>query len=136
MGSAGPARCVRATRPGDLVCRDRFYTGKLKGVGRVWQLTACDAAASYGIAQVIRGAPRASHAAAFLTERVLPAYRRAGHGVRAVLTDGGMEVVQIPPAMMKDFQARTAPLLDAFLKRVPASEKPVKAFLAEVKRSA
>src|ERR1043166_5647654 len=50
------------------------------------------------------------------------------------LTDGGMEVVQIPPAMMKDFQARTAPLLDAFLKRVPASEKPVKAFLAEVKR--
>ena len=43
------------------------------------------------------------------------------------LTDGGMEVVQIPPAMMKDFQAKTAPLLDAFLKRVPA-EKPVKAF--------
>src|SRR6186713_1655025 len=51
------------------------------------------------------------------------------------LTDGGMELVQIPPAMMKDFQAKTAPLLDAFLKRVPASEKPVKAFLAEVKRS-
>ena len=51
------------------------------------------------------------------------------------LTDGGMEVVQIPPAMMKDFQAKTAPLQDAFLKRVPASEKPVKAFLAEVKRS-
>jgi hypothetical protein len=37
---------------------------------------------------------------------------------------------------MKDFQARTAPLLDAFLKRVPASAKPVRAFLAEVKRSA
>src|SRR6266446_5745698 len=52
------------------------------------------------------------------------------------LTDGGMEVVQIPPAMMKDFQAKTAPLQDAFLKRVPASEKPVKAFLAEVKRGA
>ena len=51
------------------------------------------------------------------------------------LTDGGMEVVQIPPAMMKDFQARTAPLLDAFLKRVPAAEKSVKAFLAEVKRA-
>ena len=46
------------------------------------------------------------------------------------LTDGGMEVVQIPPAMMKDFQAKTAPLLDAFLKRVPASEKPVKALLS------
>jgi hypothetical protein len=47
-----------------------------------------------------------------------------------------MEVVTIPPAMMKEFQAKTAPLLDAFLKRVPASEKPVRAFLAEVKRSA
>jgi len=51
------------------------------------------------------------------------------------LTDGGMEVVQMPPAMMADFRARTAPLLDAFLKRVPASEKPVRAFLAEVKRT-
>jgi TRAP-type C4-dicarboxylate transport system substrate-binding protein len=50
------------------------------------------------------------------------------------LKEGGMEVVQIPPAMMKNFQAKTAPLLDAFLKRVPASEKPVRAFLAEVKR--
>ena len=37
--------------------------------------------------------------------------------------------------MMKDFQAKTAPLLGCFLKRVPASEKPVKAFLAEVKRA-
>src|SRR5205085_54997 len=36
------------------------------------------------------------------------------------LTDGGMEIVQIPPAMMKEFQAKTAPLQDAFLKRVPA----------------
>ena len=51
------------------------------------------------------------------------------------LKEGGMEVVPVPPAMMKDFQARTAPLLEAFLKRVPASEKPVKAFLAEMKRS-
>jgi transposase InsO family protein len=84
-------RHIEAERPGDLVCLDGFYIGKLKGVGRVWQLTACDAAASYGIAQVIRGAPRAPQAAAFLTERVLPVYPRAGHGVRAVLTDGGRE---------------------------------------------
>ena len=82
---------IEAERPGDLVCLDGFYIGKLKGVGRVWQLTACDAAASYGIAQVIRGAPRGPQAAAFLAERVLPVYRRAGHRVRAVLTDGGME---------------------------------------------
>jgi hypothetical protein len=45
-----------------------------------------------------------------------------------------MEVVQIPEAMMKEFRARTAPLLEAFLKRVPAAEKPVRAYLAEMKR--
>ena len=50
------------------------------------------------------------------------------------LTEGGMEVVPVPPAMMKDFRAKTAPLLDDFLKRVPAAEKPVKAYLAEMKR--
>jgi len=50
------------------------------------------------------------------------------------LKEGGMEVVQIPEAMMKEFRARTAPLLEAFLKRVPAAEKPVRAYLAEMKR--
>jgi transposase InsO family protein len=85
------ARHIEAERPGDLVCLDSFYIGKLKGVGRVWQLTACDAATSYGIAQVVRGTPRPAVGAAFLAERVLPIYRRAGHPVRAVLTDQGIE---------------------------------------------
>jgi TRAP-type C4-dicarboxylate transport system substrate-binding protein len=52
----------------------------------------------------------------------------------ARLKEGGMEVVTIPPAMMADFRARTAPLLGDFLKRVPAAEAPVKAYLAEMKR--
>lgn len=82
---------VEAERPGDLVCFDSFYIGKLKGVGSLWQLTACDAACSYGLAQVVRGAPRTATAIAFLRERVLPAYRRAGHRVRAGLTDRGAE---------------------------------------------
>jgi len=38
-------------------------------------------------------------------------------------------------AMMAEFRARSAPLLDAFLKRVPAAEKAVRAYLAEMKRS-
>jgi transposase InsO family protein len=84
-------RHVEAERPGDLVCLDGFYIGNLKGVGKLWQLTACDAATSYGIAQVINAHPTAAHAARFLTARVLPAFRRAGHAVRAVLTDGGPE---------------------------------------------
>src|SRR5262245_1576130 len=50
------------------------------------------------------------------------------------LKEGGMEVVPVTDAMMTDIRARTAPLLEAFLKRVPAADKPVRAYLAEVKR--
>lgn len=82
---------VEAQRPGDLVSLDCFYVGHLKGVGKVWQLTACDAACSYGVAQTIVGAPRPPLTARFLVDRVGPAYRRAGHRVRAVLTDNGAE---------------------------------------------
>ena len=52
----------------------------------------------------------------------------------ARLKEGGMEVANIPPAMMKDFRAKTEPLLGEFLKKVPAAEAPVKAYLAEMKR--
>ncbi len=44
---------VEAEQPRELVCLDYFYIGKLKGVGRVWQLTACDAASSYGAGQIV-----------------------------------------------------------------------------------
>ncbi|MDR7522592.1 MAG: hypothetical protein QN168_09035 [Armatimonadota bacterium] len=73
-----------------MVSLDAFYIGKLKGVGKVWQLTACDAACSYALAVVVlrvtvQGTIR------FLREHVVPAYRRAGHPIEAVLTDGGPE---------------------------------------------
>ena len=29
------------------------YMGKLKGVGKVWQVTACDVASSYGVARIL-----------------------------------------------------------------------------------
>jgi transposase InsO family protein len=81
---------VEAQRPGDLVCLDAFYIGKLKGVDKVWQLTACDAACSYGLATLV---PRVTQQAAiqFLHQHVAPAYERAGHRIHAVLTDGGPE---------------------------------------------
>lgn len=81
---------VEAQHPGDLVCLDAFYIGKLKGVGKVWQLTACDAACSYGIATLV---PRVTQQSAiqFLRQHVVPAYTRAGHRIQAVLTDGGPE---------------------------------------------
>lgn len=53
----------------------------------------------------------------------------------ARLKQGGMEVVQIPDAMMKDLRTRTAGLLADFLKRTPGAEGPMKAYLTEMKRN-
>jgi len=83
-------RHVAAEQPGELVCLDTFYIGKLKGVGKVWQYTACDAACSYAVAQVSTEFS-AQAAARFLTARVLPVYRAAGWPLRRVLTDCGSE---------------------------------------------
>jgi len=38
------ARHVQAEKPGELVCIDTFYIGNLKGMGKLWQLTAYDTA--------------------------------------------------------------------------------------------
>src|SRR4029078_1852021 len=86
----GQPRHVAAREPGELVCLDTFYIGQLKGVGKVWQITACDAACSYGVASLLPAhTPEA--AAHFLRRVVLPLYRRAGWRLRRVLTDGGPE---------------------------------------------
>lgn len=81
---------VEAKRPGDLVCLDTFYVGQLKGVGKVWQYTACDAASSFAIA-MLSTRHDATMAARFLSERVMPAIQEGGHRLKAVLTDGGPE---------------------------------------------
>jgi transposase InsO family protein len=86
----GRTRHVEATEPGELVCLDTFYIGNLKGVGKVWQITACDAATSYGLAGLLP-AHDAVAAATFLREVVVPHLQRAGWPVRRVLTDGGPE---------------------------------------------
>ena len=84
-------RHVVAVQPGALCSLDTFYVGKLKGVGKVWQLTACDCASSYGWARVVGGEVTAAVLAAFLVEVVLPGYRTAGWPLRRVLTDNGKE---------------------------------------------
>lgn len=40
--------CHWAARPGDLMALDSFYIGNLKGVGKVYQLTAVDTCARWG----------------------------------------------------------------------------------------
>ena len=85
-------RHVHASRPGQLVCLDCFYIGKLKGVGKVWQITACDAATSYAMARVfVMAQPKAKVAEHFLRYVLVPHYRRAGWPIERVLTDGGSE---------------------------------------------
>jgi transposase InsO family protein len=86
----GRTRHVEAREPGELVCLDTFYIGQLKGVGKVWQITACDAACSYGMAWLLP-AHTAEAAAQFLRTILGPHYRRAGWRLRRVLTDGGPE---------------------------------------------
>jgi hypothetical protein len=79
-----------ASEPGELVCLDTFYIGNLKGVGKVWQITACDAASSYGVAALLP-THTAAEAATFLRDVLVPLFRRAGWPLRRVLTDGGPE---------------------------------------------
>jgi len=83
-------RHVEASTPGELVCLDTFYIGRLKGVGKVWQITACDAASSFGTARILP-ALDAKFTAWFLTEVLVPLYRQAGHPIQRVLVDGGSE---------------------------------------------
>ena len=80
-----PHAARRANEPGQLVCLDTFYIGNLTGVGKVWQITACDAATSYGLAGLLP-AHDAAAAATFLRKVVVPHFQRAGWPVRRVLT--------------------------------------------------
>ena len=84
-------RHVEAAQPGDLLSLDTFYVGKLKGVGKVWQITGCDVASSFGWARLILGEVTAAAVLGFLREVVRPGYRQACWRLRRVLTDNGKE---------------------------------------------
>ena len=50
------------------------------------------------------------------------------------MIDGGMQLVTPSAAMMADLRKRCDHLMADFMKKVPSSQAPIKAFLAEVKR--
>ena len=77
--------------PGDELFLDTFYVGHLKGVGKVWQLSAVDGASSFGIARVIAGDKTSAVMARFLVGDVLPACQRAGLRLLTATTDNGPE---------------------------------------------
>jgi transposase InsO family protein len=84
--------CHWAARPGDLVALDSFYIGNLKGVGKVYQLTAIDTATRWAFVMIVLGVPNGKVTARFL-HQVIRRYRRLGAQVRAVLTDNGPEYI-------------------------------------------
>ena len=84
-------RHVEAHEPGELLSLDTFYVGKLKGVGKVWQITGCDVASSFAWARIIIGEVTAAAALDFLRTVVRPVYRHAGWRFQRVLTDNGKE---------------------------------------------
>ena len=77
--------CHFAARPGDLVALDSFYIGNLKGVGKVWQLTAVDTATRFAICDVFLG-PSNTEIAARFCDRVIRRLRRLGVHVSGVLS--------------------------------------------------
>jgi hypothetical protein len=114
--------------PGELVGLDTFYIGgQFKGVGKVWQISACDAACSYGVAWLLP-AHTAQAAAHFLRRIVLPLYRRAGWRLRRVLTDGGPEFHE--PSMSPVGRSasatpgRSPACLDQWVRRAAARHAP------------
>ncbi len=77
--------------PGEELFFDTFYVGHLKGVGKVWQLSAVDGASSFGIARVVAGDKTAAVMARFLATDVVPACRSAGLKLATATTDNGPE---------------------------------------------
>jgi transposase InsO family protein len=84
--------CLATGGPGELVCIDSFYIGKLKGVGKVYQLTAIDVFTRWAIVAIVLGPVHHAHTMRFI-DQVLRLYRRHGVRVRAILSDNGPEYV-------------------------------------------
>lgn len=93
--------CHWAAGPGDLVAVDSFYIGHLKGVGKVYQLTAIDTATRWAIMMIVLGPVTAAHTVRFV-DHVIKQWRQRGVSVRAVLSDNGPEYIAA------DFRARLA----------------------------
>jgi transposase InsO family protein len=86
--------CHFAARPGDLVAMDSFYIGNLKGVGKVYQLTAIDTATRWAVMWLVLGPVSGEIAVRFLAH-VQRQFRRVGVPIWSVLTDNGPEWVSL-----------------------------------------
>ena len=76
--------CLASGGPGELICLDSFYIGKLKGVGKVYQLTAIDVFTRFAVVAIVLGTPTGAMSARFI-HQALRLDRRHGVSVRAKL---------------------------------------------------
>jgi hypothetical protein len=107
--TAKALRHVEAAAPGELLSLDTFYVGKLKGVGKVWQITGCDVASSFAWARLIWGG-HGGHVLGFLRDVVRPAIgRRAGACARADRQLGKNSTGRLPRAYAWHSVTRTKP---------------------------
>ena len=121
-------RHVQAEKPGELVCIDTFYFGNLRGVGKLWQLTVCDAANSHAIAKVVV-VSNAAEAAKFLRDVVAEEMKEAGRKLWRVLTDGGQRGQgrvrqRLPRTACPTHEDEAEACLDERIRRAAAGDDP------------
>jgi len=83
-------RHVESDYPGQLLCQDTFYVGRLKGVGRIYLQAVVDTYGSFAFGKLYTS-KRQETAADVLYDRVLPFYQSHGLPIQAILTDNGTE---------------------------------------------
>ena len=83
-------RHVESDYPGQLLCQDTFYVGRLKGVGRIYLQAVVDTYGSFVFGKLYTS-KRQETAAEIIYDRVLPFYRQHDLTVEAILTDNGTE---------------------------------------------
>lgn len=83
-------RHVESSRPGELLCQDTFYVGRLKGVGKVYLHAVVDTFSSYAFGY-LHTSKQPEAAALVVHNDVLPFYQAHDLPLKAILTDNGRE---------------------------------------------
>ena len=64
-------RHIEVSFPGEIICQDLYFVGRIKGVGKVYMQSAVDCYSSLGFAK-LSVSKKPLHSVALLHERVLP----------------------------------------------------------------
>src|SRR5210317_1429843 len=83
-------RHVESAYPGQLLCQDTFYVGRLKGVGRIYLQAVVDTYGSFAFGKLYTS-KRQETAVDILYDHVLPFYQQQELKVENILTDNGTE---------------------------------------------